>query len=170
MPIAFPVEGEEDVLGPVREALRVNGSRVSVAVFSHIASMPVLINPVKKLVELCHDNDGNNRSIPVVVDGAHAPGSHNQSSLPNMAASLTVIPVIIMPNRLSIETACMGLVPDEAVWPSAGQIHVNVSDIGSEVYIGDLHKWMFSPKGSAFIHVSANATTAEGHRLHDAIQ
>ena len=94
VPIAFPVEGEEDVLGPVREALRVNGSRVSVAVFSHIASMPVLINPVKKLVELCHDNDGNNRSIPVVVDGAHAPGSHNQSSLPNMAASLTAIPII----------------------------------------------------------------------------
>lgn len=80
VPIAFPVEGEEDVLGPVREALRVNGSRVSVAVFSHIASMPVLINPVKKLVELCHDNDGNNRSIPVVIDGAHAPGSHKAAS------------------------------------------------------------------------------------------
>ena len=80
VPIAFPVEGEEDVLGPVREALRVNGSRVSVAVFSHIASMPVLINPVKKLVELCHDNDGNNRSIPVVVDGAHAPGSHKAAA------------------------------------------------------------------------------------------
>ena len=103
VPIAFPVEGEEDVLGPVREALRLNGSRVSVAVFSHIASMPVLINPVKKLVELCHDNNGNNRSIPVVVDGAHAPGSHNQSSLPNMAASLRVIPIIIMPS--CIETA-----------------------------------------------------------------
>ena len=86
-----------------------------------------------------------------------------------MAASLTVIPIIMMPNRLS-DRDCMHGVPEQAVWPSAGQIHVNVSDIGSEVYIGDLHKWMFSPKGSAFIHVSANATTAEGHRLHDAIQ
>ena len=70
--IAFPLDGKEDILGPVREALDVNGSRISVAVFSHIASMPVVINPVKELVELCHNYSAGR--IPVVIDGAHVPG------------------------------------------------------------------------------------------------
>ncbi len=72
VPLAFPLNGKEDVLAPVREALRVNGSRISVAVFSHIASMPVVINPVEELVELCHNHVGGR--IPVVIDGAHVPG------------------------------------------------------------------------------------------------
>lgn len=121
VPIAFPLTGDEDIMDPVREALQVNGTRVAVAVFSHIASMPVVLNPVQKLVALCHSQ---NRRIPVIIDGAHAPG----------------------------------------------QILVDVSAIGAEVYIGDLHKWMFSPKGSAFIYVGSNATTAAGRHLHDALQ
>ena len=56
MPIAFPLADEEGVLGPVREALKVNGSKISVAVFSHIASMPVVLNPVEKLAALCHSH------------------------------------------------------------------------------------------------------------------
>ena len=72
VPLAFPLNGKDDVLRPVREALRVNGSRVSVAVFSHIASMPVVINPVEELVALCHNHTTGR--IPVIIDGAHVPG------------------------------------------------------------------------------------------------
>lgn len=72
VPLAFPLNSKEDVLRPVREALRVNGSRVSVAVFSHIASMPVVINPVEELVALCHNHTTGR--IPVIIDGAHVPG------------------------------------------------------------------------------------------------
>jgi isopenicillin-N epimerase len=122
VPLAFPLHDREGVLGPVREALRVNGSRITVAVFSHIASMPVVINPVAELAELCHNHTAGR--IPVVIDGAHVPG----------------------------------------------QIPLNVSEIGAEAYIGDLHKWMYSPKGSAFIHVAQNATNRAGVLLHERLQ
>jgi selenocysteine lyase/cysteine desulfurase len=43
--------------------------RIRVAVFSHITSVPAIILPVEKLIELCHKHN-----ILVLLDGAHAPG------------------------------------------------------------------------------------------------
>jgi selenocysteine lyase/cysteine desulfurase len=35
-----------------------------------------------------------------------------------------------------------------------GQISLNVSDIGADFYTANAHKWMYSPKGSAFLWVA----------------
>lgn len=42
---------------------------IGLASFSHIASIPGIILPVKRLAKLCHD-----RGILVLIDGAHVPG------------------------------------------------------------------------------------------------
>eukprot|EP00038_Savillea_parva_P019736 m.28608 g.28608 ORF g.28608 m.28608 type:complete len:694 (+) comp4533_c0_seq1:1259-3340(+) len=33
-----------------------------------------------------------------------------------------------------------------------GHIEIDVDRIGADFYVGDLHKWLFNPRGSAFIH------------------
>ncbi len=66
VPVPFPIEDSgqvvEAVLGGVTR-------RTSLAVISHVTSGTGLIFPIKELVrELAH------RGVPVLVDGAHAPG------------------------------------------------------------------------------------------------
>jgi hypothetical protein len=37
-----------------------------------------------------------------------------------------------------------------------GQVTVNVKDIGADFYVGTCHKWLFAPKGSAFLWAPAD--------------
>jgi len=72
--IAFPLAqgNDSDFLVPVEQALRQrgNGSRIRLAIFSHISSAPAIILPVDKLATLCKSHNVE----CVLIDGAHALG------------------------------------------------------------------------------------------------
>lgn len=67
--LPYPVHSEAQILEPVRAAL---GPRTRLAIFEHVGSPTGLQMPLggeHGLIALCRD-----RGIPVLVDGAHAPG------------------------------------------------------------------------------------------------
>ena len=64
--LPWPTIDEKQVLDAVDGAI---SDRVRLAVLDHISSHNAVMMPIKKLVEMCHA-----RAIPVLVDGAHAPG------------------------------------------------------------------------------------------------
>lgn len=66
VPLPFPILSPEMVIEAVAAALT---PRTKLAVLDHITSPTALILPIEALVALCQD-----RGIPVLVDGAHAPG------------------------------------------------------------------------------------------------
>jgi isopenicillin-N epimerase len=74
--------------------------RTRLAVFDHITSACGAVLPIKEMAAICRD-----RGVPVVVDGAHAPG----------------------------------------------QLSLDVSQLGVDWYVGNLHKWAFAPKGTGVI-------------------
>jgi isopenicillin-N epimerase len=41
-----------------------------------------------------------------------------------------------------------------------GQIHVDVTAIGADFYLGNCHKWLYAPKGTAFLWVSPSQQTS----------
>ena len=65
-----PVAQPSDVVDAVVAALAANPERVRLAVIDHIAADSSLIFPVRAIAEACHA-----RGVPVLVDGAHAPGA-----------------------------------------------------------------------------------------------
>ncbi len=66
VPVPFPIRHPEEVVETVRLGL---GPRTRAAVLDHITSASGLVLPVGELVSLCHE-----AGVPVLVDGAHAPG------------------------------------------------------------------------------------------------
>ena len=70
VPVTFPVASSQQLIDAVATALaREAEGAVKICVFSHISSMPTLIEPVAELAALCH-----RYNAVVLVDGAHAPG------------------------------------------------------------------------------------------------
>jgi len=65
-PLPVPMTGEQAALDAIAAAL---DDHVRLVVIDHVASPTALVLPVARIVALCHG-----RGIPVLVDGAHAPG------------------------------------------------------------------------------------------------
>jgi isopenicillin-N epimerase len=64
--VPFPVEDAAQVVAAVASRL---GPRTRLAIFDHITSPTAVIFPVRELTELCRA-----AGVPVLIDGAHAPG------------------------------------------------------------------------------------------------
>ena len=64
--VPFPFVSDDGVVGAVAAALT---TRTRLAVIDHIASHSALVLPAARIVAACHD-----AGIPVLIDGAHAPG------------------------------------------------------------------------------------------------
>jgi len=64
--VPFPGTTEQGVLDAISAAL---SPRTRVAVIDHITSASALVLPIARIVALCHA-----AGVPVLVDGAHAPG------------------------------------------------------------------------------------------------
>ena len=66
VPVSFPRPGADEVVAAVAAALT---PRTRLAVLDHITSGSALVLPIERLTAACHA-----ASVPVLVDGAHAPG------------------------------------------------------------------------------------------------
>jgi isopenicillin-N epimerase len=75
VPIEYPVRDSGDVVEPIVAALT---TRTKIVVIDHVAARTSLVLPVKAIASECHA-----RGVPVVVDGAHAPGSR-QLDVPSL--------------------------------------------------------------------------------------
>jgi len=64
--VPFPPDGPDEVVERVAAAIT---ERTRMAVLDHITSATALVLPIKRLIALFHE-----RGVPVLVDGAHAPG------------------------------------------------------------------------------------------------
>ena len=72
--VRFPYRADHaELLSDVSKAFAEHGSSIKMALFSHISSMPTLIEPVKELNKLCKEASAG--ECIVIVDGAHAPGA-----------------------------------------------------------------------------------------------
>lgn len=63
--------------------------------------------------------------------------------------SAAVLPVA----RLCAEARSRGIVSVVDGAHAPGQLDLDLDAVGADVYAGNLHKWAFSPRGSAFVHV-----------------
>jgi len=99
----FPVTDSAAIADAYASAI---GNRTRLAIVDHIGSPTALIHPVAEIVRACRA-----RNVPVLVDGAHAPGS------------------------LELDLAAL-----DADW-----------------YTGNCHKWLYAPKGCAFLCTAPRA-------------
>ena len=67
--VRLPHMDDDAIVAAVEQALLAHPGRVHVASFSHIVSLPSVILPVKRLIDLCHAH-----GVLVLIDGAHALG------------------------------------------------------------------------------------------------
>jgi len=64
--LRFPDPDPQQCIDAVARAIT---TRTKVAILDHITSATALLMPLKEMIAVCH-----NRGVPVLVDGAHAPG------------------------------------------------------------------------------------------------
>ena len=76
--IPLPVGAPEDIIEAVNQAIT---PRTKLAVIDQITSPTALVIPVQEIVDLCRERD-----IPVLVDGAHAPGMLDRPAAINGAS------------------------------------------------------------------------------------
>jgi selenocysteine lyase/cysteine desulfurase len=97
---------------------------IALGVICHIASIPGIILPVEGFVDLLP-------GVPVMVDGAHAPG----------AVPLELSAMLRRRHRAATAAAVAAGRPTGACAGCAG-------------YIGNIHKWLYGPKGTAMLYVT----------------
>jgi isopenicillin-N epimerase len=98
--IPMPVTCSDQIVDAVVEKIT---PKTKIAVLDHITSFSALVTPMTELVKACHA-----RGVPVLVDGAHAPG----------------------------------------------MLDLDLESIGADYYVGNCHKWLWAPKGCAFLYVA----------------
>ena len=98
--IPFPLRSSDEIFQAVEAAFT---KRTRLLVIDWISSPTALILPVARLVAAAHA-----RGIPVLIDGAHAPG----------------------------------------------QVELQLDTLGADFWVGNLHKWVCAPRGTALLHVS----------------
>ena len=107
--VSLPLDIDQaGVVAAVTDAIT---ERTRLVVIDHIASATGMVFPVADIVAAVHA-----RGLPVLVDGAHAPG----------------------------------------------QVPVDLAAIGADFWVGNLHKWVCSPRGCAALRVAP--------RWHDRIR
>ena len=109
--IPYPLIDESVLINEFKKCLAEYNSDdgvIRMAIFSHISSMPTMIEPVVALIKIAKA-----AGITVLIDGAHAPGV----------------------------------------------INIDVKEIGADYYTGNLHKWCYCPKGSAFLWTNPQVVT-----------
>jgi isopenicillin-N epimerase len=113
LPIPYPLTSASILVEMVAKAIEIHGDVIKVAVFSHISSMPTMVEPVEELSRICKTMQPN---MTVLIDGAHAPG----------------------------------------------EIDINLKRdflAHADYYTGNCHKWLFCPKGSAFMWTNPRKIT-----------
>jgi isopenicillin-N epimerase len=65
-PISFPIASEEQIIQPILERVT---SRTRLALIDHVTSQTAIVMPLERIVR-----ELEGRNVPVLVDGAHAPG------------------------------------------------------------------------------------------------
>ena len=96
--LALPVADPDAIRGAVGAALT---PRTRLAILDHVTSASACVMPIADLIADCRQ-----RGVPVLVDGAHAPG----------------------------------------------MLALALDRLGADWYTGNCHKWLFAPKGAAFLH------------------
>jgi isopenicillin-N epimerase len=96
--LALPIASPETIRQAIGAALT---PRTRLAILDHVTSASACVLPIADLIDDCR-----RAGVPVLVDGAHAPG---------------MLPLAL--DRL-----------------------------GADWYTGNCHKWLFAPKGAAFLH------------------
>jgi isopenicillin-N epimerase len=96
--LKLPIGGAAAIEAAVAGAL---SARTRLAILDHVTSATACVMPVAALIAACHD-----AGVPVLVDGAHAPG----------------------------------------------MLALDLDRLGADFYTGNCHKWLFAPKGAAFLH------------------
>lgn len=102
----LPLIDDEQIIAAVTSQIT---KRTRIAVLDHVTSFSGIVMPMARIVAACHA-----QGVPVLVDGAHAPG----------------------------------------------MLDLDIERVGADYYVGNCHKWLWAPKGCAFLHVQPKHQTA----------
>ena len=136
MHIPLPVLSKEDVISRISSALAMGNTKL--VVLDHITSNTAMVLPVVEIASICKSH-----GAMVVIDAAH---------------SLFTEDVSIYPRKVDMGTRSSPS-SEESAQPGK-----HISDV-ADIWIGNCHKWLCSPKGAAFMWISPRIS----HRIRPAI-